>query len=168
MDIFLTDAEKTTAILLYEFATGSGKTVRDFEYGVHPFATDIVNQVIGGIEADFSKILAKEGFKKIPQNTTVKDISIPFSPSLSPSTWGTSIAKHLTADKSAFFMGGALADVRIKNGRLEGVITNRTSRSSLMLHIGENYNRKYGMLIPLSNIYQKIHFSFQIQYPLNN
>ncbi|WP_291276157.1 RHS repeat-associated core domain-containing protein, partial [Flavobacterium sp.] len=164
--IFETDELKTIGVLLWEFATGTVRDTRIFVYGKHPFANSYLDGSGGSITneilSDLGEKLYKDGFRKAPKNSKEYSIALEFSPTLSPSSWGPSAAKHLTVNKVQFYIGGAVAKVRIVDGNLRGIITNETSRNSLLFHMAENYNRKDGAR-PLSTIIQEIQFSFPIQ-----
>lgn len=88
----------TIGILLWEFATGTGIAERDFYQGKHPFADQfLTGYVLNNIFEDINTGLTKDKF------TTYKNISsrfyniaIPFSPTINPSSWGGSVAKHIS------------------------------------------------------------------------
>jgi RHS repeat-associated protein len=160
-EIFKSNALETIGILLWEFATGTGMENRSFTYGEHPFANEYLIGRLNEIVYKFNDKLNAEGYKVRPSSTAYYDISLPFSPSSKPQSWGESIAKHLTSNKVQFFIGGAIVKVRLQNGILEGQVKNATSRNSLFLHLTENYHRKNGTQ-PLSTIYQFINFAFKL------
>ncbi|MDD3014656.1 MAG: hypothetical protein PHC34_13225 [Candidatus Gastranaerophilales bacterium] len=158
-EIFKTDALKTIGILLWEFATGTGMEKRNFNYGEHPFATQYIDGKLGEIFRRFNDKLNESGFKVRPKNTDYYTLSLPFSPTSNPASWGESIARHVSASKIEFFIGGAIVKIRMQNDNVEGQVINLTSRESLLLHVAGNYNRSDGNR-PLSTIYQLINFSF--------
>ncbi|MEQ6122704.1 DUF6443 domain-containing protein [Pseudotenacibaculum sp. MALMAid0570] len=147
---FETDELTTIGILLYEFATGTGKVERDFIYGKHPFATSYLSgRIVEELLGELTAILEKKGydFKKLP-DTNTETIKLEFSPDISkwnPASWKESAQKHANSNHSQFFIGGATARVKIKDQNLYIMIYNNTSRESLYLHqkVG-NYKRKPG------------------------
>lgn len=160
-EIFKTDAIETIGVLLWEFATGTGMENRSFNYGEHPFATQYIDGRLNEILYIFNDKLNDAGYKTRPNSTDFYNISLPFSPFSNPESWGESIAKHIASNKVEFFIGGAIAKVRLQNNTIEGQVKNATSRNSLFLHAAKNYERKNGNR-PLSTIYQLINFSFKL------
>ena len=77
----------------------------------------------------------------------------------------SSVDKLLTSNLTQFFVGGASVSVTpsTKNGYADIVITNPTSRSSLLLHLADNYKRNNKGNVPLTSITQKIHFELKIE-----
>jgi len=161
--IFKTDAIGTIGILLWEFATGTGKGVRKFEVGTHPFADKLMDgRILEEIVNEFNEKAKKNGYNfSNAGNSKEYNIALEFSPNKNPTSWMESIKKHVNSNAVQFFVGGAIAKVRIQDNNLMIQIYNETSRSSLMLHIGENYDRKDGNK-PLSTIKQYINASYQL------
>ncbi|WP_445455991.1 RHS repeat domain-containing protein [Flavobacterium sp. HNIBRBA15423] len=161
--IFKKDALKTIGILLWEFATGTGNESRTFEKGIHPFADDLISgRIIKEIITEFSEKAALDGYDfTMKGDSETYKIALEFSPNSSPSTWMNSLIKHIDSNAVQFFVGGAIATVGVKNNNLIIQIYNETSRNSLMLHIGGNYDRKNGNK-SLSTIKQYINASYEI------
>jgi len=162
--IFDTDANKTVAILLYEFATGEGEEIRIFNsLKDKSFARKFIEgRILKEIQNDFYDIieqgkLSYEIFKK----NGVK-ITLEFSPD--QTDFYTSYKKHKDSNFVQFFIGGASAEITATNNPdwVKVSVVNPTSRKSLMLHATESYNREYGKIIPLSTIWQKIVFQMKI------
>ena len=165
--IFKEDAVKTVGILLWEFATGTGKGSRKFQYGVHPFANSVFEgRIINEIVDEFNGKLKNDGydFSKVG-NSNKHRIWLEFSPNSNPNSWMESLNKHIDSNLPQFFIGGAFADVEIQDKNLIIQIYNETSRSSLMLHIGSNYDRVPNSeeQKPLSTIKQYIKASFKLE-----
>ena len=165
--IFKESSIKTIGILLWEFASGTGKNVREFNYNEHPFANEYVNSRINEIIFYSNENFKKMGYETkdgIIWNTEKYEIVLPFSPTKSPLTWGNASAHIITSNAVCQFIGGAVATLQINNGVLSGTITNETSRNSLFFHLGENYIRRNenGNNPILSTIKQEIHFSATI------
>lgn len=161
--IFKTDEIKTIGILLWEFATGTGKEIRKFEVGVHPFANKLIeDRILNEIVNEFNEKAKKDGydFSNIG-NSKEYQIALEFSPNMLPSSWIESVKKHVDSNAVQFFVGGAIAKARIQDNNFIIQITNETSRSSLMLHVGENYDRKDGNK-PLSTIKQFVNASYNL------
>jgi len=165
--IFKSSEIETIGVLLWEFATGTGRDSRTFKYGKHPFASMYFSgRIIEELNEKLSKQLRNSGYKK-GDDFDFERIGLEFSPTLNPASWGKSLVKHKNSNLSQFFVGGAVADVKIYNNNLIIIITNETSRNSLMGHIPKNYNRdgtNKGHNKPLSTIKQKLIMT----YSLNN
>ena len=159
--IFEEDALKTVGILLFEFATGTGKEDRDFFYNTHPFANKFVDARINEIIYYSNKKIKEMGYDDVSKFTDAFQISLPFSPNLNPSSWGNSIAHIITSDAVGQFIGGAIATIQISNGTMQCTIDNASSRNSFFVHLSENYDRKNGNRV-LSTIYQHIHFTAEV------
>ncbi|MFT5890163.1 MAG: hypothetical protein ACI9Y7_000252 [Dokdonia sp.] len=156
--------KKTVAILLYEYAMGEGKAIRDFGYSTHDFATKILTDRVQKEILDKTLELLERtdyDFVTIPDSIVLRP-ALPFSPS--PGIFVESIDKHLNSNLAQLFMGGAIVYVRIKNGNIVGYIENKTTKNSLFLHMGvDNDDRNdEGMQKRLSTITQRIHFSFKL------
>lgn len=161
--IFKEDELGTIGVLLWEFATGTGKEVRKFDVGVHPFANRLMEgRILEEIVNEFNTALKAQGYAfNSVGNTDNVSIALEFSPTKNPSSWLESLQKHANSNASQFFVGGAVAKVRIQDRNLMIQIYNETSRSSLMLHIAKNYDRKNGNK-PLSTIKQYINASYKL------
>ncbi|HKM03959.1 MAG TPA: RHS repeat-associated core domain-containing protein, partial [Lachnospiraceae bacterium] len=160
--VFKTDAYLTTGILLNEFAQGNGKPVREFKQGVNPFADSVL---AGRVE---SEIINKTYGKIADRNMTygqwsqTKD-TLKFGLSFSPdqTSLKESINKHMNSNLEQLFIGGSVVQVFPGDSNsINGVLINSTSRSSLMLHITNDYTKTGGNDKPLSSVDQKIFFSF--------
>ncbi len=161
--IFETDALGTVGVLLWEFATGTGKATRKFEVGVHPFANELIDgRILDEIVNEFNGKAKKDNydFLKHPDSKEYK-IALEFSPNKNPSSWLESLRKHADSNPVQFFVGGAIANAQIKNNNLIIQIYNKTSRNSLLIHVGNNYDRKDGNR-PLSTIKQTINASYEL------
>lgn len=159
------DYKKTVAILLFEFSTGKGKSIYNFDYGVHDFANKILTDRIQKEILDKTLELLERinyDFVTIPDSIVLQP-ALPFSPS--PGIFIESIYKHLNSNLAQLFIGGAIVRVQIKNGNIVGYIQNDTSKTSLMIHMNvENLKREDGQKKQkrLSTIRQRIHFSFKL------
>jgi RHS repeat-associated protein len=163
---FVTDPANSVAILMYEFATGTGKDNRVFNYDGRKgtFATTfisgrVLHEVEGKLTKEMKNITAAE-FKKNGIN-----FPLPFSPD--HTTIPNSFLKHLTSNFSQLFVGGAKVKVSpTEDPQMVNVtITNLTTRNSLNLHSGSNYPRdgKPGnQEKPLSTITQTFIMSMKI------
>lgn len=90
-------------------------------------------------------------------------MALEFSPDQT-SSFIESAQKHIDSNLPQFFIGGANVKI-IATKDKEWVlveIENRTSRKSLMLHIGSNYERINGIKTPLSTIKQRLIFKMRI------
>ncbi|WP_040880314.1 hypothetical protein [Galbibacter orientalis] len=163
---FRDNGKNGVAILLYEFATGTGANIRDF-----PFDYDMTKQMLAGnvpsdIKKDFLNQLSKRGatFEEfVEQNQTIAG-SYAFSPD--HTNVQDSFNKHVKANWVQFFIGGASAKYSPSPdvGWINVELSNGTSRSSLILHIAENYPRsENGKNRPLSTIKQTFKFKLKIK-----
>ncbi len=161
--IFETDELGTIGILLWEFATGTGKEVREFQVGIHQFANSVIDgRILKEIVEEFNVAARKDGYEfSNLENSKTYNIALEFSPTKNPSSWLESLQKHINSNASQFFIGGAVARVGIKDRNMVLQIYNETSRSSLMFHLGKNYDRKNGN-VRLSTIKQYINGVFSI------
>jgi RHS repeat-associated protein len=149
--IFLEDALKTEAILVYEFASGTGEKTRGFDVQKHPFAKEIVD---GYILKDIQDLLTGLKFEDVIENAPLRG-SISFSPNSDPNSWGSSFSRHLESNSAQFFIGGAIFEINPSGipGTVDVTISNTTSRNSLLFHVGDNYVDG-----ELENKYQNITF----------
>ena len=159
---FQNNGEKGIGILLYEFANGTGKDIREFTNG------DFWNQFFEGdriakIKADFENVLIKEDltFNQFVTNGTFLESSYKFSPDHAGVL--DSFEEHKNANWVQFFVGGSSVEYRpsSQSGYIDVKLINPTSRHSLLLHIGDNYDRHPQETIPLSTI--TLHFYIKIK-----
>jgi RHS repeat-associated protein len=162
---FKSNPENSVAILLYEFATGTGKDNRTFNYGEKgSFANSFVQgRVLTEVQSDFagkmSEMTASEFVKS----------GAKFGLEFSPDHAGLqeSVEKHMDSNFPQFFVGGANVSVSATDDAnwVNVSINNPTSRGSLMLHQGKNYPRDGkdgGTEKPLSTITQTFTFKMKI------
>jgi acetylornithine deacetylase/succinyl-diaminopimelate desuccinylase-like protein len=165
---FETDELTTIGILLFEFATGTGKESRTFIYGKHAFATSFLSgRVLQEAAEKFVTQLVNQGYNFNTLNDTEEfKVSLEFSPTKNPSSWLESLGKHLNSNWSQLFVGGARANVSIKDQNMMIQVDNETSRRSYFLHLPvQNYKRVSGKKNKLlSTIKQHINGSFPIHY----
>jgi len=159
---FLTDGKKGVGILLYEFANGKGPNSRDFSNGL--FWSDFFEgDRIANIKADFETqlIVNNLSFDQFVANGAKIEGSHNFSPGHTSII--NSINEHVNANWVQFFVGGTSAEYKPSNvaGYIDVILTNPTSRNSLLLHIGDNYSREDFGSTPLSTIEQ--HFYIRIK-----
>jgi RHS repeat-associated protein len=162
---FKTNPDNSVAILLYEFATGTGPSDRTFEYDKNgSFANAFINgRVIKEVSDDFEKAMQSKTYSEFKKSG--QKFGLEFSPDHAGIK--ESIKKHFNSNLSQFFIGGANVSVSATdNPTLVNVsITNFTSRSSLMLHIGQNYPRSESNSDtekPLSTIKQTFNFTMKV------
>ncbi|MEW5675603.1 hypothetical protein ABGT15_04765 [Flavobacterium enshiense] len=164
-NLFKKNYEASVAILLYEFATGTGPEARNFDYHKHAFARAILHgRMINEIMEETLKLLrqTRYDFVNKPDSKELK-IDLEFSPT--PTYAIESLDKHLDSNFAQIFIGGAFALVRIRNGKLEGYIYNQTSRESLGLHleIGNIKRKKNGKKeTAISTVVQRFYFTFKL------
>jgi hypothetical protein len=137
---FRTNAEKTQGILLYEFATGTGKTEREFNYP-DPIVKEIASgYVLGDILNKFNEHLKKEKLTLSEWSKKGENFEsdIPFSPDHA----GTlkSISRHFSSNSSQFLIGGStfVISPSSKEGLVSVTIENKMSKNSLFLHVLDN------------------------------
>ena len=168
---FKTNPDNSVAILLYEFATGKGEDTRVFEYGEKgSFAnTFIEGRVAKEVATDFVKKAGEMTFSEFKRE------GMRFGLSFSPDQTGLleSIQKHVDSNVAQFFVGGANVFITLsdKKDKVYVSISNPTSRSSLLLHVGENYERSekyHGREKALSTINQKFIFYMSVDQPLES
>ncbi|CAA9201225.1 hypothetical protein FLA105534_03477 [Flavobacterium bizetiae] len=163
--LFRKSSDATVAILLYEFATGTGKQSRDFDFYKHKFAQAILkDRIINEIMEETLKLLIQTNYDFVnkPDSKELK-IDLEFSPT--PTYLIESIDKHFDSNLAQIVIGGAFALVRIRKGKLEGYIYNETSRESLILHlnVGDIHRKDDGSKErSLSTIVQRIYFTFKL------
>lgn len=162
---FFRKSNKTTvAILLYEFATGKGPEIRNFDFHKHKFAQAILSgRVIEEIMDETLKLLRQIDYDFVnkPDSKNLK-IGLELSPTLNPIDILDSVDKHLDSNLAQIFIGGAFALVHIKNKKLEGYIFNETGKQSLMLHVADDVARGNTNNVGLSTVKQRIYFAFKL------
>ena len=162
---FKYNGKNAVGILLYEFTNGLGKDKRGFY-----FSDDITQQMLAGnvlndIKNDFIAKLVEKGlsYSKFVSQGNMMQGGYSFSPD--HTTVSDSFNKHVNANWVQFFIGGASAEYRPSNeaGWIEVILSNGTSRKSLLLHKGDNYDRNgSGNNKPLSTISQYFHFKLKV------
>lgn len=161
---FKNDGKKGVGYLLYEFANGTGKDERHFPYDYDMTQQMLAGNVPNDIKADFFERLDKEGITYNQFLNRVNPLSGGYS--FSPDHTGVidSFNKHINANWVQFFIGGASAKYSPSSDPdwIIVELSNGTSRNSLLLHIGENYDRDgSGNNKPISTIKQ--HFKFKLK-----
>lgn len=162
--VFKSNAGGTVAVLLSEFANGTGQAKREFGSEA-PMTKELVEgRVMEEIQTDFYNQVNESGMT-MEQFSAGENVAfgLEFSPDQTSLT--ESVEKHLNSNLPQFFVGGANVSVTPgENGSANIAISNSTSRSSLMLHQGENYPRSgTGPQKPLSTIQQ----TFRTTMPLD-
>jgi RHS repeat-associated protein len=173
---FKNDSAITVAILLWEFASGAGRETREFTYGTHPFANAVMtNRYIAEVVARFIASGKKAGLSlhDLVESGQELEFGMPFSPD--HTNFFDSLEKHvdaITGNLSQLFIGGANAKVSIRDGNINIMISNGTTRNSLLLHLDDrlkdhtdyfrNYDRSTDGNIPLSTIYQNLFYSNKV------
>lgn len=164
---FETNANSTVAILLYEFAQGTGTAQHTFGYS-STNTNSFANKVVEGRVKDEVANKLYEGILKDAysyQEHLASGEAYKFGLAFSPDdtkTIGESVQKHLNSNLAQFFIGGANVSVTpIDATSVDVTITNFTSRNSLMVHQGQNYDMekdKTDNRTPLSTTSQTIRF----------
>jgi hypothetical protein len=162
---FKYNGKNAVGILLYEFANGLGADKRDFY-----FSYDITQQMLAGnvttdIKNDFLVKLVKNRLTYVQFVSQGNIIQGGYSFSPDHTTVSDSFNKHVNANWVQFFIGGTSAEYRPSNeaGWIEVILSNPTSRNSLLLHQADNYDRGVlGDNRPLSTIIQRFHFKLKI------
>ncbi|MGH2667488.1 RHS repeat domain-containing protein, partial [Flavobacterium sp.] len=167
---FKTNPNNSVAILLYEFATGTGKDTRTFNLGGDKaFANTFLEGRVAKEVA--TKFLEKAGEMSYSE---FKKGGMKYGLEFSPDHAGLldSVEKHVDSNLPQFFVGGANVVVTASDNpnKVNVTISNPTSRSSLLLHIGENYPRNEGNNNekPLSTIQQQFTFEMEIDVKLQS
>lgn len=163
-EVFKTSANGTVAVLLSEFANGTGQEKRELGPDTPMTQQVVEGRVMEEIQEDFYSQVNKSGMT-MEQFSSGKNVAfgLEFSPDQTSIT--ESASKHLNSNLPQFFVGGANVSVTPgEKGSANVTITNPTSRSSLMLHGGNNYPRTgNGNQKPLSTIHQ----TFRTTMPLD-
>ncbi len=140
---FSTSSDQTVAILLYEFATGTGKAERKFEFNKNPITNEFVQgRVFEEVVSDFYAKVNDKGlsFEDFAKGGAV-NYGLEFSPDDTEGGLQESVEKHINSNLAQFFVGGANVSVSAvgEDGTANVTITNYTSRKSLLAHKGKNY-----------------------------
>lgn len=168
---FKIDVNATVAILLYEFATGTGEEKRIFGP-----SHDITEKIAKGNAV-------KQALDKFYEDNKGKNIDklekVIFKFKFSPNSKGEelfnipkSLFEHLEAAReiiidekwSTLFIGGA--DLIVKPGKVNNLqitLINRTSKSSLMLHVVKDVKRKGGEETVFGTITQEFNFTVPLE-----
>lgn len=149
--------DQVAGILLYEFATGGNSENTFFKGDV--FADNVMT---GYVIEDVENLLGRYTREQFEQLGVVNG-SIEFSPSSDPKTWQESIERHENATTSQFVMGGALFKIEVIEGDPDHAlvtITNKMSRSSVGLHVLDDYPENSG---PLGTTTQTIVYTIDIK-----
>lgn len=161
---FNNNADHGVAILLWEFATGSGEDVWNFNHDQDITQKFIEGRVLPEVFSDFYAKINEFNLSYIDfkNRTAPLNASLGFSPDHISIT--ESVNKHLNSNLVQFFIGGAVSHYMPSNedGWVEVNITNATSRSSLFLHIADNYARNGSVNQPLSTTQQNFKFKIKI------
>jgi hypothetical protein len=169
---FRTNTQATISILLYEFASGTGKASRSFD-----MRHDIVRSIMKlrstdlAVQDFYSK---NRGASKHTARPT--KYGYPFSPTANPLTWKRAVKEHGAAfrairannDYLHLFLGGVGYRMKIEGSWINILVTDAKGRSSWYLHAGALFNRaknvarnaKSSYNQPLTTIKQK--YSFRI------
>jgi len=145
-----TDSRCGVAIIIYEFATGTGPAVRYLDERTK-FAQDMV-------QGPAIEYLTKLYLSDVPDRSSAHTMCYLFSPELKhPSTWPFAIKQHFLTLKgrhlSQFILGGFYACFEpAPNRHLRVHIWNVTSKKSYFLHIGRRVQRP----LPFGNVTQHV------------
>ena len=162
---FNNNANHGIAILLWEFATGTGENVRNFTYSQDITKKFLEGRVLKEIFDDFYVKVNELALSYLNFKNRTNPIitGLEFSPDHTSIT--ESINKHINSNLVQFFIGGAVIRYMpaSEDGWVEVSVTNYTSRKSLLLHVGENYSRSATQPNrPLSTIQQNFKFNIKI------
>lgn len=133
-EIFKNDGRKTVGILLYEFATGTGETLRKFTYQKGKGASFVNQYLKGWVIED----LYKQIYLKFDKEHCSGNIGIGFSPDdVSLSDF---IYRHEASNICQFFVGGAIATIipSDEKNMVIVIIKNTTGKKSLFLHLAND------------------------------
>ena len=149
--------------LLYEFANGEGPSIREFSNG--DFWDDFFEgDRMEKLKTDFENQLVNNNltFNQFVSNGTTITSGYGFSPDHIGVI--SSIEEHYNANWVQFFVGGSAVEYRPSSqpGYIDIKLTNPTSRSSLLLHVGDDYDRNISGNIPLSTIKQCFYITIKI------
>lgn len=161
---FNNNADHGVAILLWEFATGSGEDVWNFTYDQDITQKFITGRVLPEVFSDFYGEIDRLNlsYNDFKNRTIPLSTGLQFSPDQTSIT--ESINKHLNSNLVQFFIGGAGIHYMSssEDGWVGVSITNYTSRKSLLLHVADNYSRNASINQPLSTTQQNFTFKIKI------
>lgn len=165
LDHFENDGTKGIGILLFEFANGLGPDFREFDettdFWLQYFAGDRINQ----IKSNFEDVLVARQltFNQFVANGNMVSGENAFSPDHTDVI--TSFNQHVNANWVQFFIGGTSIEYRPTNqaGYIDVIVSNPTSRNSLMFHLADDYDRPTYGNIPLSTIEQVFRIRIQVR-----
>jgi len=164
--VFFTNADDAIAILLYEFATGTGEPERYF-------ANDKVSEAM--INSLSVKSALDAYYEKNKNNNRLENLS----------NWGYGLAPSpiynvkelprfiyrqtdpfIKNNSVELFLGSSVFDISQYNEDiLKITISNKTGRNSFNLHMDDDYTRDdFGGNYPLSNIIQHIEILLPIRF----
>lgn len=170
---FLTDTRATTAILLYEFATGEGHDYRKFDES-HAIVQEMK---ASAISEEVLRVFAKlnEGAPSIEYLVALDDKFYGYSFSPDQANLGESLEKHAEAFEKIgggsdleLFLGGVSYKVSIDapNDELNVLVRDSKTRASLLLHMAEERERALFKETPLGETVQEYRFSLPIPWDL--
>ncbi|MBP5260166.1 MAG: hypothetical protein J6Z12_06030, partial [Paludibacteraceae bacterium] len=150
-NIFNTDGRKSVGILLYEFATGTGPTNRYLTVGE---SNSFVKQYLSGYVLDDILQQIYNRLNSEFKNNDEIDIYLKFSPD--QTDLYDSAKKHIDSNLQQIFVGASVGTAkRINEKQVLVTLSNRTSKSSLFLHLA---NDKEASNKKLKTIQQTIRF----------
>ncbi|WP_064966658.1 hypothetical protein [Tenacibaculum ovolyticum] len=164
---FKNNGKAGVGVLLYEFANGTGKDVRNFSFDYDMTAQMLAGNAPNDIKIDFYKTLSKEGISSYDE-FILKGKEVNGRYAFSPDHTGVvdSFNKHKNANWVHFVAGTSTVYYPSNDpGWIIVEMRNPTSRNSLLLHQGENYNRN-GLgtsNLPLSTIWQIFKFKLKVK-----
>lgn len=170
---FLTSTRATTAILLYEFASGEGHDYRKFDES-HAIVQDIK---ASAFSEEVLRVFGKlnEGAPSIEHLVPLDDRFYGYSFSPDHAGLGESIEKHAEAFEKLgegsdleLFLGGVSYKVTIDapNDKLNVLVRDSKTRPSLLLHGAEERERALFKETPLGSTVQEYAFSLPIPWEL--
>jgi len=154
-ELFRRSALATKAILVHEFATGTGPAKRTFEEGLHPIVEEVKRQTQGEVMEDIIDELAK-------QRKTIRgwgigeqvEVAYEFSPDHTTSWW-ESIERHLSWMGDALVSGHGISGglvfggmrgeaQKVSENEIEVTLYNKMRRGSFYYHFSFVEDRKRG------------------------
>lgn len=166
--------DEVVAIMLDDFINGTGENMLFFPPESNVSKAIATGRLKDDVFTQFYTEMNKNetSYEEFMANNEEIPLEISFSPDHINNSEGgenpfyTSIGKHLDSDLLELFIGGAYAYVSpsYNEGMLTVRIVNETSRSSLLYHVGEKYDRtsNNGPHEPLSTISQEIVFEMPV------
>jgi hypothetical protein len=175
---FLQSSEETIGILMYEFARGTGKELRNFDFR-HAIVPKVASSSVGN-EILQMFVLANRGKKPGEPLIALDDrlYSYSFSPDqtgVGPRGLHESLGKHvvgltqmMSGDTVDMFLGGAQFKLSVdeKGGKLLISVYDAKSASSLMLHAVTDHPRLMGKVDPLGTTRQLYQYQMPIPWEL--